>query len=949
MAAWSRRRLAPVCRLRPRLLVPKSVSLLHALGDDRRVRREVSEAHDAAWQAALALPRARGVRRRARARRRDARARRGVRRGGVPAPHEPGAGSASAHARDRRQHGAHPCDGKWRALDGEAILRTYRLAAGYLYEAQLRARAHDAARRRVARAGEGDGRARGVSRAGVLRAFSTTPAAGRSSTWRRRRRAATPPRRVAALATREREGAGRPAAAARGVAGAGGRARPRPSASSPSCSAGPPRREPSPGRAARELAHRLLGPAGLTEKQTAFTEPELVMAWARGRTAGARRRAGCAASATRFSALAASSWSAPGEPGRPARFTTARADRRSSRPRSSSSSAAATSARPPRTRRRSRGVCRVGRSTLLAASSAMLVHEAATRPTGSSASSAPPARARRPRSRALADAFRASGVAGARRRASGRAADELADGDRHPRAAPCTGSSSTPTERRPAARLRARRRRGRDGRDAQCSRRCSTSSSSAEGKAVLVGDPQQLPAVGAGGLFAALFERLGAIELTENRRQHDDARTAGARRDPRRRRPRATSPTPTRSGRLTRRRPDRRQARLLADWWQRAQHDLAGNVMLAYRRGDVADLNDAAHTLLDSNGRLGRDALAIGGREFRVGDRVVCRRNNDRARRPQRHPRHRPPIDTASRRSRLATDARRPDRAPRPLPRRRAPPPRLRAHRPRHPGRHRRARLRPRRGEGALQEWGYVASPAPAPKPASTSPPHPNIERASHAPTVQAPEPLTRLAQALEESQARTARDRPGPTRARAPPRNRPATLTGHPRRDRRERLRLLERERFALQKTGTNTEHVIERIEHEQTGTGPLSRGKRAALAAELDVRPAEHSAAPTTASERTFANDKTLARQRNHSRSRRSHPDGPGTRTRAVALARTRSLKFTRDGIVPIEPARNGSQSGTPTVEALLTIEREMEQGKQGTQRTTKTQPSREPQAGA
>src|SRR5204862_934234 len=32
-----------------------------------------------------------------------------------------------------------PSDGKWRALDGEAILKTYRLAAGYLYQAHLRA------------------------------------------------------------------------------------------------------------------------------------------------------------------------------------------------------------------------------------------------------------------------------------------------------------------------------------------------------------------------------------------------------------------------------------------------------------------------------------------------------------------------------------------------------------------------------------------------------------------------------------------------------------------------------------------------------------------------------------------------------------------------------------------------------------------------------------------
>jgi conjugative relaxase-like TrwC/TraI family protein len=35
-------------------------------------------------------------------------------------------------------------DGEWRALDGEAILKTYRLAAGYLYEAHLR---HELSRR----------------------------------------------------------------------------------------------------------------------------------------------------------------------------------------------------------------------------------------------------------------------------------------------------------------------------------------------------------------------------------------------------------------------------------------------------------------------------------------------------------------------------------------------------------------------------------------------------------------------------------------------------------------------------------------------------------------------------------------------------------------------------------------------------------------------------------
>ena len=50
--------------------------------------------------------------------------------------------------------------------------------------------------------------------------------------------------------------------------------------------------------------------------------------------------------------------------------------------------------------------------------------------------------------------------------------------------------------------------------------------------------------------------------------------------------------------------------------------------MLAYRRADVRELNDAARTVLTRAGRLGPDALDAGGREFRVGDRVLCRRND---------------------------------------------------------------------------------------------------------------------------------------------------------------------------------------------------------------------------------------------------------------------------------------------------------------------------------
>ena len=99
----------------------------------------------------------------------------------------------------------------------------------------------------------------------------------------------------------------------------------------------------------------------------------------------------------------------------------------------------------------------------------------------------------------------------------------------------------------------------------------------AEGKAILVGDPAQLPSVGAGGLFSALCERLGAIELTENRRQRECAERAALARL------RAGKPEPYLAFAAERGRlhvgddPLEARARLLADWWQAARRDLEGS------------------------------------------------------------------------------------------------------------------------------------------------------------------------------------------------------------------------------------------------------------------------------------------------------------------------------------------------------------------------------------
>src|SRR3954452_15746423 len=152
----------------------------------------------------------------------------------------------------------------------------------------------------------------------------------------------------------------------------------------------------------------------------------------------------------------------------------------------------------------------------------------------------------------------------------------------------------------------------------------------ASAKAILIGDPHQLPAVGAGGLFAGIVERQGAVVLTENRRQRDElergalARVrAGVGRDylafaeKRERLVVSESPVTTR-------------AHLLADWWEHARKDLPGNVILALRRREVADLNQLARALMESAGRLGVPRLTVSDREFATGDRIVCLRNSDR-------------------------------------------------------------------------------------------------------------------------------------------------------------------------------------------------------------------------------------------------------------------------------------------------------------------------------
>jgi conjugative relaxase-like TrwC/TraI family protein len=611
------KRLAPVSGFDLVFSCPKSVSVVHGLTDDERVRHEISEAHEASWQAALGyLEREACV----------------VRRGRGGAVREHGEGFVAAAFRHRTSRAQDPhlhthvivanlarSEGEWRALDGEAILRTYRLAAGYLYEANLRYELS-------CRLGVGwTEPVKGMAELEVVpeeavRAFSTR----RRSLLEHMQARGTEgfaASRVAALATREaKEQVDLP--------------RLRAEWQSRAAEHGLGRRElralagqPQLARAIdlADVAEQSLGRDGLTAKQTTFTMPELVRAVAGGIRHGATADDVVEAAEKLATLPGVELVESEQAPGRPARFTTCElleVER--------DALELALVGRDVGAPRAAPGGVPIQERAGLTYEQRVLVREAcmsgdrvvcAVGVAGSGKTSA---------LRVLGAAYRQAGIPVLGATPSGRAADELAA---------ATGIRSTTMHR---LLLDAQRQGGLPrgcvlvvDEAGMAETRVLTPLlrliDDAGGKAILVGDPGQLPAVGAGGLFPALCDRLGAIDLSENLRQQEPAeREALAHL-------RSGDPEPylahaASSGRLNLE-DDATSAksRLLDDWWQAAERDPGGPVMLAYRRDDVRELNDAARELMLGASRLGPEALQLGRREFRVGDRALCRRNDARS------------------------------------------------------------------------------------------------------------------------------------------------------------------------------------------------------------------------------------------------------------------------------------------------------------------------------
>jgi conjugative relaxase-like TrwC/TraI family protein len=146
---------------------------------------------------------------------------------------------------------------------------------------------------------------------------------------------------------------------------------------------------------------------------------------------------------------------------------------------------------------------------------------------------------------------------------------------------------------------------------------------------VLVGDPRQLPEVAAGGAFSALARALPVTELKENRRQAEAWERLALSEL------RSGSVTEAlaaygQSGRLRlASSADASREAMAEAWWSSRQ---AGEdaMMYALRRVDVDDLNARARARLEAAGELGEERAEAAGREFAVGDKVMCLRNDYR-------------------------------------------------------------------------------------------------------------------------------------------------------------------------------------------------------------------------------------------------------------------------------------------------------------------------------
>jgi conjugative relaxase-like TrwC/TraI family protein len=152
----------------------------------------------------------------------------------------------------------------------------------------------------------------------------------------------------------------------------------------------------------------------------------------------------------------------------------------------------------------------------------------------------------------------------------------------------------------------------------------------AKAKLVLVGDPEQLGSIEAGGLFAAIAERTDPVHLHEVIRHNHEVDREAAKLI-REGRSREALDLYQEAERITiKETPELLRGAMVEDWWGSfSQGEDA--LMVAKRNSEVERLNAIAREVAKSEGRLGAEEIAVGGAPFAAGDQVITRVNDQSA------------------------------------------------------------------------------------------------------------------------------------------------------------------------------------------------------------------------------------------------------------------------------------------------------------------------------
>jgi hypothetical protein len=149
-------------------------------------------------------------------------------------------------------------------------------------------------------------------------------------------------------------------------------------------------------------------------------------------------------------------------------------------------------------------------------------------------------------------------------------------------------------------------------------------------KLVLVGDPEQLGPIEAGGLFSAIAERTEPVHL-EDVIRHNHELDRDAAKLIREGQGREALSLYRFEERITvAGNAEERRVAMVEDWWQSfARGEDA--LMVAKRNVEVERLNATARELVKAEGRLGTEEIVVGGSPFAAGDLLITRVNDRRA------------------------------------------------------------------------------------------------------------------------------------------------------------------------------------------------------------------------------------------------------------------------------------------------------------------------------